>query len=256
MSSACARWTAVLVLLALLVGPVTAQAFNNPYHANVEGVDYIPKDGNNYTFYATIYSEDDTGDSEPLYWEALADNNTVIHHNITDPVEEEDAPRYHSEGTYPISNDIEILTFRAYDSEHGYGGATVEVDIAREDFQNEEADPINTDTADDGTADGDGEDGNETEDGTASGPMGGASGSGDGNGTAGQDGSSADITTNGTDDSDTDEGGITDQVEDSVDEFTDGIEEASGGFPPLVLLLIVGLLIIAGIWVYRSADAR
>lgn len=252
------RGTAVLLLLVmvlvLIAAPVTAQEFNNPSHANVEGVDYIPQDGNNnYTFYVTIYSEDDTGDSTPLYWEAVSGNETVIQHDITDPVEDEDEPRYHSEGTYQISSDIEVLEFRAYDNAHGYGGATVEVDIAREDFQNEEADPIDLGTSGGGSNDGDST-GNETEDGTASGPMGGPSGSGEGSDASGGNESSADGATNSSNEPDDDgDTGITDQVEDGVDEFTDSIEEASGGTSPILLLLLIGAVTVIAFVAYRRS---
>ncbi len=230
---------AVLVSIVLLFAVPVAAEYSNPYHANIAGVDYSTDDGETFTFWVTIYSEDDTGNSTPERWEAWDEDDTVIiSHEIVDPVEEDDAPRIHSEAVYDVPEGVDVLVFRGYDSEHGYGGATVTVDFAAQDFRQDDADT---------TENGGGEvNGDEDEE----------NGNGAGPAPGGEDDPDADGTVDGTD-GDTDE--ETDEDEDSERTVGDRVlerlpglgEDTEDGTGPVPVLLLVAGLTLAGILGYR-----
>lgn len=245
----------VAALFLLFAVPVMAE-YNNPYHANVDGVDYSVDDvGENFTFWVTIYSEDDTGDSTPVRWEAVEeddDGNTsvVISHNITDPNEVDGHPIIHSEASYILSDEVDLLEFRAYDSEHGYGGATVAVDFASQDFRSQEAEDV--DTGGGGTGGDDGT--NDTEEDEADNDTGPAP--------AGEtDDADEDTETGDRDDEETaPDGEETDEADDDDsigDRVTDRIpgmgedDETDTGTGMLMLLALIGAFTVIGVIEYR-----
>lgn len=116
---------------------------DDPYEANVIGVDY-EQYGQEYAFWVTISDEDDgSNQSYPVWWTVeTGEGDVIANHSIQQPV---NGIRVESEGTYTVPDDVRYLTVRGYDNVYGYGGESVEIDLEGEQFRQQ------TRTDDDGS---------------------------------------------------------------------------------------------------------
>ncbi|MEL6360859.1 MAG: hypothetical protein AAFR21_07205 [Pseudomonadota bacterium] len=121
------RISTIVASAILSVIASTAQAGG----ADVLAVDAKRQRGDLWRFSVTVEHEDEGWDHYADKWEVLdADGNVLATRVLAHPHENEQ-PFTRSMSGIEIDPSIAVVTVRAHDSVHGYGGATVDVTLER-----------------------------------------------------------------------------------------------------------------------------
>ncbi len=118
---------AVVVLLACAVGAPAARAGE----ADVLRVEAAPEGGGAWRFRVTVAHGDTGWDHYADKWDVVGPGGKVLGTRVLLHPHETEQPFTRSLGGVEIPADVNAVTLRAHDSEHGYGGKEVTVKLPR-----------------------------------------------------------------------------------------------------------------------------
>lgn len=97
------------------------------WEADVEKVELRQADDGSYTFDVTVSHADEGWSHYADGWEVIGPDGEVLGKRELMHPHVEEQPFTRSLGGVRISDGIGVVTIRAHDNQHGYGGAEVEV---------------------------------------------------------------------------------------------------------------------------------
>lgn len=99
--------------------------------ADVVGVEAVAEGGGTWRFYVTVAHGDTGWDHYADKWDVVAPDGTVLGTRVLLHPHEAEQPFTRTLGGVAVPADIDAVTLRAHDSEHGYGGTEMTVKLAR-----------------------------------------------------------------------------------------------------------------------------
>jgi hypothetical protein len=118
------RWALSMAAGVLLFAGTAAAG-----EADVVGVDVKPTAGGRYRFLVTVRHADEGWSHYADRWEVIGPDDTVLATRVLRHPHVEEQPFTRGLPDVEIPRDIERVTIRAHDSEHGFGGEEVAVDL-------------------------------------------------------------------------------------------------------------------------------
>ena len=97
--------------------------------ADVVAAEAIPEGGGTWRFRVTVQHADTGWDHYADKWDVVAPDGTVLGTRVLLHPHVEEQPFTRSLGGVAIPADVRQVTVRAHDSQHGYGGAEVVVEL-------------------------------------------------------------------------------------------------------------------------------
>ncbi len=116
-----------LALLAGAVGPFAARAGE----ADVVRVEAVSEGSGSWRFHVTVAHGDTGWDHYADRWDVVAPEGGVLGTRVLRHPHEAEQPFTRSLGGVKIPAGISVVILRAHDSEHGYGGKEMTVELSR-----------------------------------------------------------------------------------------------------------------------------
>lgn len=99
--------------------------------ADVVGVEAVREGAGAWRFNVTVAHEDTGWDHYADKWDVVAPDGTVLGTRVLLHPHEYEQPFTRSLGGVAIPEGVDRVTLRAHDSEHGYGGSEMTVELER-----------------------------------------------------------------------------------------------------------------------------
>jgi hypothetical protein len=115
----------ILVILLITAMPVMLPAGE----ADVQKVDVKKTGGRTFAFIVTVQHDDTGWDHYADKWEVISADGTVVGLRILHHPHVNEQPFTRSLSGVEVPADLSMVTVRAHDSVHGYGGGTATVDL-------------------------------------------------------------------------------------------------------------------------------